>query len=88
MRKQALKAVTMLVSIIALAFMTAVVSSAQSRGHAHQRFAARWRSVQMPQHREFGHCGLSQGERASGASIADLARRGDCDGSGCPNFAL
>ena len=30
MRKQAVKAVTMLVSIIALAFMTAVVSSAQS----------------------------------------------------------
>ena len=31
MKKQALKAVTMLVSIIALAFMTAVVSNAQSR---------------------------------------------------------
>ena len=30
MRKQVLKAVTMLVSIIALAFMTAVVSNAQS----------------------------------------------------------
>jgi hypothetical protein len=32
MKKQALKAVTMLVSIIALAFMTAVVSTAQSGG--------------------------------------------------------
>jgi hypothetical protein len=32
MKKQALKAVTMLVSIIALAFMTAVVSNAQSGG--------------------------------------------------------
>jgi hypothetical protein len=31
MKKQALRAVTMLVSIIALAFMTALVSSAQSR---------------------------------------------------------
>jgi hypothetical protein len=31
MKKQALKAVTMLVSIIALAFMTALVSNAQSR---------------------------------------------------------
>jgi len=31
MKKQALKAITMLVSIIALAFMTAVVSNAQSR---------------------------------------------------------
>jgi hypothetical protein len=31
MKKQALKAVTMLVSIIALAFMTAVISNAQSR---------------------------------------------------------
>ncbi len=33
MKKQALKAVTMLVSIIALAFVTAVASSAQSRGN-------------------------------------------------------
>jgi hypothetical protein len=32
MKKQALKAVTMLVSVIALAFMTALLSSAQSRG--------------------------------------------------------
>lgn len=32
MKKQTLKAVTMLVSIIALAFVTAVVSNAQSRG--------------------------------------------------------
>jgi hypothetical protein len=32
MKKQALRAVTMLVSIIALAFMTALVSNAQSRG--------------------------------------------------------
>jgi len=32
MKKQALKAVTMLVSIIALAFMTALVSNAQSHG--------------------------------------------------------
>ncbi|HEX8843955.1 MAG TPA: hypothetical protein VF791_04900 [Pyrinomonadaceae bacterium] len=34
MKKQALKAVTMLISIIALAFMTAVATSAQSRGHS------------------------------------------------------
>lgn len=34
MKKQALKAVTMLVSIIALAFMTAVVSSAQTQRQA------------------------------------------------------
>src|SRR5918911_4970691 len=33
MKKQALKAIMMLVSIIALAFMTAVVSNAQARGH-------------------------------------------------------
>ena len=33
MKKQALKAVTMLVSIIAFAFMTAVVSNAQTRNH-------------------------------------------------------
>lgn len=33
MKKQTLKALTMLVSIIALAFMTAVASNAQSRGH-------------------------------------------------------
>lgn len=33
MKKQALKAVTMLFSIIVLAFMTALVSSAQSGGH-------------------------------------------------------
>jgi hypothetical protein len=32
MKKQALRAVTMLVSIVALAFMTALVSNAQSRG--------------------------------------------------------
>ncbi|MBA2734260.1 MAG: hypothetical protein H0U54_15440 [Acidobacteria bacterium] len=33
MKKQTLKAVTMLVSIVALAFMTAAASSAQSSSH-------------------------------------------------------